>query len=351
MRYSPIMKNRSFTCKIVGLAWAGALIAAGCGGSGALGRGVSGGIASIRTFSVAAVTGTAMPANSVAYHQAINAGGDVAGYFAESGSRIKTAFLLKGGTFTLIGPFSGAPDSIATGLNDSDLVVGTSGSAVFAWQSGQTTFTDPNVTSGSIFVNQSGQTFRSGVRSDGISHAYLRTNGADQEILLLAGQGPSSSGVASIGLNDGGEALASSRVGSGNVWFTFRNGVSSVLPVQLRPGELLSANSTISGLNNAGTTVVNNGPGTDFLVDANGSTTAMSDGDTFASLNNNNIAVGTRAGRAILWENGQRLDINSMIPVNSGWVLNAATGINDKGQVVGFGTLNGAPTGFILTPS
>jgi hypothetical protein len=44
------------------------------------------------------------------------------------------------------------------------------------------------------------------------------------------------------------------------------------------------------------------------------------------------------------------LDLNSLIPANSGWVLQFANGINDQGQIVGEGTLNGQAEGFLLTP-
>jgi len=50
-----------------------------------------------------------------------------------------------------------------------------------------------------------------------------------------------------------------------------------------------------------------------------------------------------------LW-NGKFCLLNSLIPASSGWVLEQVAGINDKGQIVGYGTLNGAEAGYILTP-
>jgi probable HAF family extracellular repeat protein len=44
------------------------------------------------------------------------------------------------------------------------------------------------------------------------------------------------------------------------------------------------------------------------------------------------------------------LDLNNLIPANSGWFLQAANAINDKGQIVGEGTLNGQIEAFLLTP-
>lgn len=44
------------------------------------------------------------------------------------------------------------------------------------------------------------------------------------------------------------------------------------------------------------------------------------------------------------------IDLNQYVPNNSGWVLTNATGINDQGQIVGVGTLNGASHSFLFSP-
>jgi probable HAF family extracellular repeat protein len=44
------------------------------------------------------------------------------------------------------------------------------------------------------------------------------------------------------------------------------------------------------------------------------------------------------------------LDLNNLIPANSGWLLQIANAINDQGQIVGEGTLNGQTEAFLLTP-
>jgi probable HAF family extracellular repeat protein len=48
--------------------------------------------------------------------------------------------------------------------------------------------------------------------------------------------------------------------------------------------------------------------------------------------------------------NGVR-DLNALIAPSSGWVLNFARDINDKGQVVGYGEKSGLKRGFVLEPS
>jgi hypothetical protein len=43
-------------------------------------------------------------------------------------------------------------------------------------------------------------------------------------------------------------------------------------------------------------------------------------------------------------------DLNALIPRNSGWMLARAHGINDRGQIVGEGLLNGGAAAFLLIP-
>jgi uncharacterized membrane protein len=43
--------------------------------------------------------------------------------------------------------------------------------------------------------------------------------------------------------------------------------------------------------------------------------------------------------------------LNDLIPAGSGWVLFEADGINERGQIVGYGSFNGNPVStFLLTP-
>ncbi|MES4792715.1 MAG: hypothetical protein C4321_06730, partial [Chloroflexota bacterium] len=78
------------------------------------------------------------------------------------------------------------------------------------------------------------------------------------------------------------------------------------------------------------------------------------------ALNNNDQVVGVSSFyfnnsennfRAFIWDSadGTR-DLNDLIPANSGWVLEQARGINDNGEIVGTGTLNGEPRAFLLRP-
>jgi probable HAF family extracellular repeat protein len=52
---------------------------------------------------------------------------------------------------------------------------------------------------------------------------------------------------------------------------------------------------------------------------------------------------------AVLWENGRPKDLNDLIPEHSGWQLTDAYAINERGQIVGSGFLNGQLRAFLLT--
>lgn len=62
--------------------------------------------------------------------------------------------------------------------------------------------------------------------------------------------------------------------------------------------------------------------------------------------------IGSSDGTPFIWTQRSGMqDLNSLIPVSSGWTLSTATGINAWGQIVGEGTRNGQPHGYLLTPA
>ncbi|MDY6984612.1 MAG: hypothetical protein SV422_16110 [Pseudomonadota bacterium] len=54
--------------------------------------------------------------------------------------------------------------------------------------------------------------------------------------------------------------------------------------------------------------------------------------------------------RAVFWQKGLMLDLNSLLPPGSGWHLIEARGINNQGMVVGTARVNGALRAFVLIP-
>jgi probable HAF family extracellular repeat protein len=138
---------------------------------------------------------------------------------------------------------------------------------------------------------------------------------------------------------------------------TWMNGVASEL------GGLGGGNTLPEGLNQKGLIV-----GTSLSSDGNQypvywqngalGVLAVLPGATFSiaeGINNAGQMVG-RSGvsasqvRAVLWEDGQVYDLNALVPAGSGWVLTKAITINERGQIFGFGVLNGLGSAFLLTP-
>jgi hypothetical protein len=54
-----------------------------------------------------------------------------------------------------------------------------------------------------------------------------------------------------------------------------------------------------------------------------------------------------------LYEGGNTIDLNTLLPTGSSWGLQAAYGVNDSGQTVGYGYINGGEyeyRAFLMTP-
>jgi probable HAF family extracellular repeat protein len=108
---------------------------------------------------------------------------------------------------------------------------------------------------------------------------------------------------------------------------------------------------------------------TAFLCDASGGSAQFQDlgalplpgfvGSEAMAINNNGDIVGhsfTQLGagqqiRAFVYPaGGQMEDLTSLLPSNSGWLLQWASAINDKGQIAGTGVYNGENRAYLLTP-
>lgn len=68
-------------------------------------------------------------------------------------------------------------------------------------------------------------------------------------------------------------------------------------------------------------------------------------------INNSGVMVGLGEGGATLFEKREAIDLNTLIPADSGWTLTSANGINDAGQIVGFGKYKDSDMrAFLLSP-
>jgi probable HAF family extracellular repeat protein len=72
--------------------------------------------------------------------------------------------------------------------------------------------------------------------------------------------------------------------------------------------------------------------------------------NSFGEVVGDAYTAGNTAQHAYLYDGTAMRDLNSLIPAGSGWVLQYATGINDAGQITGYGTVNGQVHAFLLTP-
>jgi probable HAF family extracellular repeat protein len=60
------------------------------------------------------------------------------------------------------------------------------------------------------------------------------------------------------------------------------------------------------------------------------------------------LTAASGATDAFLYEKGMMININSLLPANSGWDLQTANGINNLGQIVGDGLYDGQEMGYVL---
>src|SRR6185295_11848403 len=91
----------------------------------------------------------------------------------------------------------------------------------------------------------------------------------------------------------------------------------------------------------------------DGTVQAIGSFNAFGDANVVA-INNLGQAVGTESGGGqlipFLIDNGSMKNVNTLLPPGSGWQLLQANDINDRGEIVGNGRINGQEHAYLLTP-
>jgi probable HAF family extracellular repeat protein len=215
------------------------------------------------------------------------------------------------------------------------------------------------------------------------THAFTWTSSGGMRDLGTLG------GTSSVGrsINEAGQVGGESRIGTGTVTraFRFTEGVG-MISLGTLPG---GSSSSAYGINNSGQVVGDSetSPIVDPTPRLKDSVSArpllrlkgfplsgihaflwtegvgMTDlghlggGTSVAfAINNNGIVVGKSARpdgaeRAFRWTQAQgMIDLNTLLPRNSGWVLTAAWDVNDRGQIAGEGLHNGVLHAFRLNP-
>jgi len=305
---------------------------------------------------------TALGTNA-SFATGINASGQVSGY-SVSGTNSSHAWRYsKPVGLVELGSFAGV-DNRAIGINNSGQVIGYS--------------MDTNgVAHGFIFngvLTDIGGTnvFPQHINSSGkISGFSTDTNGNDSALLFSSPNTFSNLGLiakaalpaeaAAYGLNDLGIVVGIG-TGSNNFNRAFRSTANGTLE---ELGTLGGDESWAYAINNSnqicGSASFVTGDSHAFIFsDATGMSDLLTLGGytatAFALDNAGNVVgsaeIANRTLHAVLWPfGGAPRDLNEYIPVNSGWVLTEARGVNDSGQIVGNGLLNGQPRAFLLTPN
>jgi probable HAF family extracellular repeat protein len=193
-------------------------------------------------------------------------------------------------------------------------------------------------------------------------HAFLYSGGVMTDLGTLVS--PTTLCCSSAGgINDSGQVTGSSSTdGPGEPYhaFLYTDGVMTDL------GSLGPANSSSwgAGINASGQitgTTSSSQPDAQFhaFLYSGGSMQDLGTLDGSSSYGMAINASGHVVGRsyipngaqhAFLYANGEMKDLNALIDPLSGWMLEEATAINDRGQILGTGWVGGEWRGFLLTP-
>ncbi|HEY3756476.1 MAG TPA: hypothetical protein VGL42_10040 [Opitutaceae bacterium] len=288
---------------------------------------------------------------------AINATGEVAGVSTLS-SGASHAFLYNGSHMLDLGAFGGSgASSLATAINASGEVAGSSGSDVFLYN-GSTLL---NLGSFGSFtsataMNDSGEVVGESGPNVNESHAFLYDGSSLIDLGTLAGGAGRSFAT---GINANGQVTGTSTAAHGSHAFLYSGGVMTDLGSfagNQSNGEAINSSGEVAGWSLTG-----NGEQVAFLY--NGS--KMQDlGDlggmaNVTGLNDSGVVIGYSAfdrgaeDDAFVYRSGKLWDLNDFLPVNSGIHLSTAASINDAGQILatGFDSNLDISTDFILTPN
>ncbi len=262
----------------------------------------------------------AFPGFAHSHGRDVNGAGQAVGFLSSQlhGFNISDrAFVHTGGTLTQLPMLSGVGHTHAYGINDAGTVVGISAYKPFSYTIGSNALTQlptpptGDGSGGARGINTAGDIVGwAGVAT--MRRPALWKNGTGSLLALPAG---AASGEAMIVTDDDIILGQASYAGSTRATRYDANGAATDL------GTLGGSYSEPTDASAAGQIV-----GWSYLA-----------GPTFQQA-------------AFLYENGQMLDLNALLPDGSGWVLQRAYTIDDAGEIVGVGTFDGTRSGFRLTP-
>ena len=283
------------------------------------------------------------------------------------------------GSMIDLGTLRGQTKSLATGINDAGLAVGTSfyptldRAFIYNGTLHDLGSLHRGLGADAFGINAAGAVVGESGTVSGFDHAFLwvpdnpeGTQGTMYDLGTPPGQAISTASA----INDKGTIVGSSlnaefSGGRAFVWRPSRpHGTKGTMTDLPQP----------PGVTGTGATAINDhGLIVGTLITAGGQThaflfnTAMHDlgtlpggAESFAySINSQGVIVGysnTANGsfRAVVWVGGKITNLNRFLPrpaETAGVVLGIAYGINDNGQIAGVATVNGHAHGFLLTPT
>ena len=300
---------------------------------------------------------------------AINASGQITGYSESQGGGTDigltdTAFLYSSGSMSSVGTFSGGANSYGTAINTGGTVAGwaynSSGYAnAFFYSSGHG-LTNLGTLGGSesfaAAINDSGQVVGDSINSGNNDHAFLYANGTMTDLGTLTGDINSQA----FGINNAGTVVGVS-YNSSDVAHAFADVNNVMTDLGVPTGD---NDSTAYGINSNNQIVGEAGTssgGVVAFIYANGKFTTLGvpsgDQNSYGyAINDSGEVVGQADDddgnyTAFVYLNQTIDNLNALINPSSGWNLLGANGINDSGQIVGYGMIDGNEHAFLLTPT
>jgi len=297
------------------------------------------------------------------YGNALSANGQVTGY-SRSGSADHAFRWTSGGGMQDLGTLGGnASDaSYSYGINSAGQAAGVSyynnGSArAFVWTPGSGMQVLPTLGGTKGYaqgINDSGQVVGYASNASNRDRPFLWTaTGGIQDLGVLSGDNAGRATAINASGQVAGYSYSTTSSGSSRAFrWTAAGGMQDLGVGNGSYAQAISASGAVVGYS---------GDGADaFLWTAPGTVQTLADygGDAAADgINSSGLIVGqveTGLGAstyvAALWQGGTLIDLNTLLPASSGWVLEGAGAINDAGQITGYGTYNGEYRAFLLNP-
>ena len=291
----------------------------------------------------------------------VNASGVVAGTLPDNPATTAfdtQGFLYSDGVFTRLTPWMGCC-SHAEAINNSGHVAGESFGRAVLYRDGVPTHlgTLGGADSHAYDVNDLGVAvgFADTDTPTQSSHAFRNAGGTMQDLGTLGG--PTSE---AYGINEGGDVVGVAGTATFGHAFLYDRDDTSMQDL----GTLGGCCSTAEAINDRGQVVgfsspVSPGPSHAFLYEDG----AMDDLGTLGcgssaatDINNAGEVVGSSClengeRRAFLYSGAAMVDLQTLLPAGSGWVLRSAHAIGDAGDIVGVGDFAGKPHAFLLQRS